>query len=199
MIPIYINAQKVTFYEGRSTFFNHVLSYTNFYIPCESCDSFIFKTDNGEINQNNCRPIYRPNTLGKTTIKVYKKENNSLSLFDSIEVDVNELHEAEVYIGVKKGGQIDKRELIEPGALIAQVYTTEFHSENVSIKSFTIIGTKTDGIISSKNNIGNKFTEETKKIIANLHSGDKIAFINIEVTDFLDRKLVVKPIEFVIK
>lgn len=120
-------------------------------------------------------------------------------LLDSIEIMVYDNHTAEAWLGVKNGGVIAKKHLLDIGGVRVLLQTREDHSGPIVVNSYTVIAHKSDGAVLYVINIGNKFNEKAIQLLQDLVSGEKLTFTNIQVSYDKTRPLYVKPIEFAIE
>ena len=173
-------------------------NYYRFSVNEIPCSKIVFKSDNGKFDQDGCKLFYYPDTAGLTTFKVYRKYVDRLKLVDSIEIRVDENKEPQAYLGAKTGGIISKAKVLALGGLNARMYVNDYHANPVSLVGFTIIILHGDSVQSIRNT-GGIYSEQTKSLLANLQSNDKLIFAGIEATDRLKRAILAKPIEFQIE
>lgn len=192
-------AQKIILYERRSTCKTLMENYIHFYTKGIDEKSVVFKTDEGSISQFRNTLIFKTGKPGPAKFKVYRKQKGKLLLYDSVEIMVYENKYAEALIGTKKGGVIDKRQLIAIGALITSVWTRENHSDPIKCTSYTVIFHKNDGTVQYQKNTGNRFSDTTIQYMSDLQPGELVTFSNIQVEMEGRPELQVNPIEFTIK
>jgi hypothetical protein len=173
----------------------------NFYIPNTSCDSIVFKCDNGKIVQNiqnKCRIYYTPDSLVNTIFKVYRKEKSKLILVDTIPIDVYETKETHARLGHHIEGTISKDEIINVGGIIAFTYISEGHAEGSKIMSYRIITIRGDTIETAVND-GNRYNDKSITLLNKLKPADKLLVTEITIRDFRNRVYQVKSIELSVK
>jgi gliding motility-associated GldM-like protein len=196
-VPVW--SQKVILYETRTTCKTLMENYIQFYTKGIDENSIVFKTDDGSVSQIRNTLIFKTNKPGIAKFKVYRKKKGKLLLYDSVEILVYENKYAEALIGVKKGGLIDKKQLIAIGAVVAGVWTRESHCDPVHITGYTVIFHKKDGTVQYQKNTGNRFNDSTIAYMNNLQPGELVTFSNIQVENEGWPGLQVMPVEFTIQ
>ncbi len=192
-------SQKVVLYEPKTSAKWPIRDNSySFFIPNTSCDSIIFKCDNGEIVQNKCRIYYTPDSPVNTIFKVYRKEKGKLILVDTIPINVYETRETHARLGNHTEGTISKDEIIIIGGIIALTYISEGHAEGSRIMSYRIITIRGDTIETAVND-GNRYNDKSIILLNKLKPADKLLITEITVRDFRNRVYQVKPIELIVK
>jgi hypothetical protein len=191
--------QNVVLYDVGVTCHTNMENYIRFYAKGVNENKLVFTTDSGKVTRYRNRLVFKTNRTGIAHFKVYKRRRGKLMLYDSVEVMVYENKYAEVRIGTKLGGDMEKRMLIANSALIAGVWTRESHTDPIGIESYTVIFHKSDGTVLVQKNTGNRFNEGTIQIMKELQSGERISFTNIQLNkSSYWPELEAKPIEFTI-
>lgn len=192
-------SQKVVLYSPKYTAKWPMLQNSySFFVPNTSCDSVVFKSNNGKIEQNihnKCRIYFTPDSLVKSTFEVYKKENGKLILIDTIPIDVIESRESFAHLGTKTGGILSKDFIIAVGGLVAHTYVSEGHAESSQIISYRIITIRRDTIETTINE-GYRFNESSIALLKKLKSTDKLLFTEITIKTHGDRVYQIKSLEF---
>jgi len=159
------------------------------------CSQISFRSDKGKFDQNGCELYYYPDTSGMTTFKVYRKYENRFGLVDSIEIRIDENKEPDVRLGMKTGGTISKDEVLALGGLNARRYVNDSHAEPVVLIHYTVIVLHGDSVM-SVNNVGSRYSDQAKSLLARLQSNDILIFADMEASDRRKNSLKAKPIEF---
>ena len=193
-----IQGQKTVLYMNKQVALWPFENRYMFYIPNSTCSSIIFKTDNGKINQDGCSLFYYPDTLKKTTFKVYKKTKNTLILFDSVQINVTINNKAQASIGMKSGGSISKKEVLAIGGLLVTKFISDSHEEPIRLISYKVITIRGDAV-ESATNYGNHFSEKAIEIIKALGRNDKLLFVDINSEEQSNRPVCVAPLEFTLQ
>jgi len=191
-------SQKVVLYAPKTTAKWPMLDNRfRFYIPNTSCDSIIFKCDNGKIVKNiehPCWIYFTPDSLANTTFKVYKKNKGKLILIDTIPIRVDESMESYAYLGTKTGGTLSKDLIIACGGLVVHTFVSEGHAEGSKLVSYRIITIRGDSIETAIN-IGNRYSDRSIELLRKLKSGDSLLFTDIIIDAYPHRVFPLKPME----
>ena len=192
-------SQPVVVYKRQTNFYNDFVNVVQFLAKNLDCSSIVFKTDNGKIEQRDCWLSYIPERPGPTTFKIYERRKSRLVLIDSIQINVFENTNPQVYLGNKTQGSISKKMMIAMGGIIAKMEVIEGHSEPIAVQGYTVIIHKANGSIISEQNTGNRYSEKLVQLFQDLQAGEKVSFINIKVKLFDGREINARPIEFAIE
>lgn len=192
-------SQQVVVYKKQTSFYCQFGNVVRFFAKDMDCSSVVFRTDNGKIEQKDCWLSYTPERPGPTTLSVYRKSKSTLVLIDSIQINVFENTNPQVFLGYMAQGSVTKEMMIKMGGIIAKMETTEGHSEPIIVKGYTVIVHKNNGAILSEQNAGNRYSEKLSQLFQELQTGEKVSFINIKVKIFDGREINARPIEFSIE
>jgi hypothetical protein len=195
-----VDGQKVILYNYKEFANRTLVNSYNFYVPGVPCDSVIFRSNAGKIEQYKCRLTFSPDTNSNAIFRVYKKINNKIMFVDSINIPVYQSYKTEIALGSRiGGGSISKNEVIANRGLIARLYMSDDHAESTHLLSYYAIVISKDGKVQSAQNTGNRFTPEVDSIFNLLRPEDKLIFADIELKDFDGKEIEAKPIQFTIK
>lgn len=189
-------SQQVVVYKEQTNFYCNYANVVRFFVKDLDCSQVVFKTDNGKIDQRDCRLSYLPERQGPTTLRVYRKSESTLKIIDSIQFNVFANIDPRVYLGNMRAGLISKKRMIALGGLNARIETYEGHEEPIKLNGYTVVIHKQNGTILSERNTGNRYNEKVIQLLGDLQTGEKVSFINIEVKLFDGREINARPIEF---
>ena len=192
-------SQPVIVYKKQTNFYCNFENVVRFFAKDLDCSQVVIKTDNGKIDQRDCRLFYLPERPGPTTLKFYRKSESTLKIIDSIQINVFANIDPRVYLGNKGGGVISKKMVLAFGGLIARIETNEGHEESIKLNGYTVVIHKKNGTIISERNTGNRYNEKLIRLLEELQTGEKLSFINIEVQLLDLREINARPIEFSIE
>ena len=176
--------------------------YENFYevhpkgVPCKS---MAVKASQGEITQNGCEILYRPDSVGEAVFRVFRKSAHGLRLVDTVEIAVRLNEQVYAILGAHYGGPITKEEAIAVGGIQVREFVTFYnHAEVRQPKSFRVItihGDSTRSIF----NVGVRFSNATLSLLGDLQPNDKLIIANIQARGVNGRLMAVSPAEFTIR
>ena len=173
-------AQKVMLYENkRDALYPMMNNSYSFLVPDIPCDALVFKTNNGEIKQYNCKLYYKPDTIKNTVFMVYKKVANKLELIDSIKIKVKENIDHHAMIGVKGGGEISKADIIAFGGMRVLSYYFDGHAVGSSVISYRMTTFRNEMANTTIVN-GQKFSDKALELLNSTKEKDKYFFLTLK-------------------
>lgn len=191
-------AQKVILYHNKwEAIWPMTNNSYNFFVPNVPCDSIVFKTNNGRIEQNKCMVYYTPDTIKNTTFKVYKKTSIKLELIDSINITIKENKETYAMVGSNNGGLINKLTLIANGGIHVLSYYFEGHAIPSSVLSYRLT-TFNDSNAFTTIVFGSKYSEKAIEMLRATKENNSVLFSDIKIRTANNDTLNINPIQFII-
>lgn len=156
------------------------------------CKDLLVKTDNGTIERAefSCRYTIIPAKAGIANIIVLEKRTKRL--LQKIEYRVKTFPAPVAVVANQSGGEINKKLLAVQLGLIAKNIDV---SSSLVVTSYNVHIISADIIAFSKGINGNKFSDELKKAIEKLKTGDRVIFSDIRYKG-ISNVGYLQPIEF---
>jgi|CXWL01.1.fsa_nt_gi hypothetical protein len=183
--------QGTTVYIG----INNTISCTVEGVPSKAV---LLATDNGSIVKQSHIYIYRPSKTADQKIVVYKKINNKLRKVGEFFVRVRNIPDPIAIIGGISEGYISKGLLSAQGGIGAQSPPFLAVDIDYTVKNFAMMIMRSGEIIFHNSYYSNIFTPDIHDAFKLLQKEDRIVFSSITVQLPDEKKVSVKPIEFII-
>jgi hypothetical protein len=158
--------------------------------------SLIIKTDNGDIQGENGRYVFRPVRVGPTAIMIFKKTNGKLKKIGEKYFRAKLLNDPVFRIGSGKS-EMTKKELVVQDNVRA---TNSDLDIIYTIDSFRVcIFSRDTCKYSISQNFGNRLSEELKSRFQLIKNGDVIVFKDIYITQPDKSSTMIEPLIITIK
>jgi gliding motility-associated GldM-like protein len=196
----YLNAQQILVRNDmmENRLYLGVENTLDIMVEGKKCGSFFVTTDNGKIFRDGCQYRMVPKQLGMATIFIKQTKGKDTATLKTYKTSVTGLPLPEASIGSQIGGPIKKQELISRAGLIARLYCCGFDAP-VKVLSYKIVAIRKKEVVFVSDNIGNRYSEETKSLLEKLEVGDEVYVTNIWVIPPDGLRTRIKACEFVIE
>jgi hypothetical protein len=165
--------------EKMNIFYKGIANPISFAANGVSKKSLIIKANNGTISKDYGYYTFRPDSIGKAEIIVYKKVQGKLKEVGRKAFRVKAIPDPITKVGPSAGGRIVTAVLKAQQYIRADIENFDIHVR-IPIDSFTICITRGDSCYYKElQNFGNKFNDEIVNELSKIQKGDTVIFKNI--------------------
>jgi len=160
-----------------------------------SCNDFFLSTNNGKINGEDCKYMYRPDTTGHSSVCFYKKHIEDTVKLGCKNIRVKEIPDPIIEICGKTGGKLDKTVLKRAFSINARMDGLEIDLP-IRILNYSILMLRDKKVITLKELSESRNDKDVMEILGDLKKGDVLMFFDITVKVGQKDKIKLRPLEF---